>query len=86
MRKLILICLLALFCAPAFSAVTTTTSASGASATTVTLTPEQARQALQVLNDPKKRAQIEDTLNAIAAAGVLATPPAPASGASAAAA
>ncbi|ACC74389.1 mechanosensitive ion channel domain-containing protein [Paraburkholderia phymatum] len=86
MRKLLLICLLALFCAPAFSAVTATTSASGASATTVTLTPEQARQALQVLNDPKKRAQIEDTLNAIAAAGVLATPPAPASGASAAAA
>lgn len=86
MRKLLLICLLALFCAPAFSAVTATTSASGASATTVTLTPEQARQALQVLNDPKKRAQIEDTLTAIAAAGVLATPAAPASGASAAAA
>jgi small-conductance mechanosensitive channel len=86
MRKFLLICLLALFCAPAFSAVTATTSASGASATTVTLTPEQARQALQVLNDPKRRAQIEDTLTAIAAAGVLATPAAPASGASAAAA
>ncbi len=86
MRKLFLICLLALFCAPAFSAVTATTSASGASATTVTLTPDQARQALQVLNDPRKRAQIEDTLNAIAAAGVLATPAAPASGASSAAA
>ncbi|BCF99756.1 hypothetical protein PPGU19_043250 [Paraburkholderia sp. PGU19] len=86
MRKFLLICLLALFCAPAFSAVTATTSASGASATTVTLTPDQARQALQVLNDPKKRAQIEDTLTAIAAAGVLATPAAPASGASATAA
>lgn len=85
MRKFLLICLLALFCAPAFSAVTATTSASGASATTVTLTPDQARQALQVLNDPKKRAQIEDTLTAIAAAGVLATPAAAASGASAAA-
>ncbi|WP_091788496.1 mechanosensitive ion channel domain-containing protein [Paraburkholderia steynii] len=85
MRKFLLLCLLALFCAPAFSAVTATTSASGASATTVTLTPDQARQALQVLNDPKKRAQIEDTLTAIAAAGVLATPAAPASGASAAA-
>ncbi|AUT63812.1 mechanosensitive ion channel domain-containing protein [Paraburkholderia terrae] len=85
MRKFLLICLLALFCAPAFSAVTATTSASGASATTVTLTPDQARQALQVLNDPKKRAQIEDTLTAIAAAGVLATPAAPASGASSAA-
>ncbi len=86
MRKFLLLCLLALFCAPAFSAVTATTSASGASATTVTLTPDQARQALQVLNDPKKRAQIEDTLTAIAAAGVLATPAEPTSGASAAAA
>ncbi len=84
MRKFLLLCLLALFCAPAFSAVTATTSASGASATTVTLTPDQARQALQVLNDPKKRAQIEDTLTAIAAAGALATPAAPVSGASAA--
>ncbi|MFP3589673.1 mechanosensitive ion channel protein, partial [Paraburkholderia sp. SIMBA_055] len=35
---------------------------------------------------PQKRAQIEDTLTAIAAAGVLATPAAPASGASATAA
>ncbi|WP_109481404.1 mechanosensitive ion channel domain-containing protein [Paraburkholderia sp. C35] len=86
MRKFLVICLLALFCAPAFSAVTATTSASGASATTVTLTPDQARQALQVLNDPKKRAQIEDTLTAIAAAGVLATPDTPASAASATAA
>ncbi|MEM5436278.1 mechanosensitive ion channel domain-containing protein [Paraburkholderia diazotrophica] len=87
MRKFLLICLLALFSAPAFSAVTATT-ATGASATTVTLTPEQAREALAVLNDPKRRAQIEDTLTAIAAAGALATPaaPAPASGASAAAA
>jgi small-conductance mechanosensitive channel len=86
MRKFFLICLLALFCAPAFSAVTATTTASGASATTVTLTPDQARQALQVLSDPTKRAQIEDTLTAIAAAGVLATPDVPASGASATAA
>ncbi|ALL66647.1 Potassium efflux system KefA protein [Paraburkholderia caribensis MBA4] len=86
MRKFLLLCLLALFCAPAFSAVTATTSASGASATTVTLTPDQARQALQVLNDPKKRAQIEDTLTAIAAAGVLATPAAPVSDASVSAA
>ncbi|MBP0590020.1 mechanosensitive ion channel [Paraburkholderia sp. LEh10] len=85
MRKFLLFCLLALFSVPALSAVTETTSASGASATTVTLTPEQARQALLVLNDPKKRAQIEDTLNAIAAAGVLATP-APAEPASAASA
>ncbi|SIT37924.1 Potassium efflux system KefA protein [Paraburkholderia piptadeniae] len=88
MRKFLLICLLALFSVPAFSAVTAATTATAASATSVTLTPEQAREALSVLNDPKKRAQIEDTLTAIAAAGVLATPaaPAPASGASAAAA
>ncbi|HVW50041.1 MAG TPA: mechanosensitive ion channel domain-containing protein [Trinickia sp.] len=57
---------------------------------TVALSPEQAKHALQVLGDPKSRAQMEDTLRAIAAAGALATPPAasapaaaPASGASA---
>lgn len=56
---------------------------------TVALTPEQAKRALQVLGDPKSRAQMEDTLRAIAAAGALAMPPAsspaatPASGASA---
>lgn len=49
----------------------------------VALTPEQARSALQVLNDPKSRAQIEVTLRAIAAAGALSAPPA-ASGAGAA--
>lgn len=43
---------------------------------TVALTPEQAKHALQVLGDPKSRAQMEDTLRAIAAAGALATPPA----------
>jgi len=84
MRKLLLICLLALFSAPALPAVTATTTASGASSTNVTLTPEQARQALAVLNDPKRRAQIADTLTAIAAAGALATPAEPASAASAA--
>ena len=57
---------------------------------TVALSPEQAKHALQVLGDPKSRAQMEDTLRAIAAAGALASPPAastpaatPASGASA---
>ncbi|RKP47635.1 mechanosensitive ion channel domain-containing protein [Trinickia fusca] len=48
----------------------------------VALTPEQARRALQVLNDPKARAQLSDTLRAIAAAGALSAPPA--SGAAAA--
>jgi small-conductance mechanosensitive channel len=41
----------------------------------VVLTPDQAKHALQVLGDPKSRAQMEDTLRAIAAAGALATPP-----------
>lgn len=43
---------------------------------TVALTPDQAKHALQVLGDPKSRAQMEDTLRAIAAAGALAAPPA----------
>ncbi len=48
---------------------------------------DQARQALDVLNDPKRRAQIEDTLRAVAAAGALAAAPVPApAGASATAA
>jgi small-conductance mechanosensitive channel len=42
----------------------------------VSLTPEQARAALSVLNDPKRRAQVSDTLQAIAAAGALSAPPA----------
>ena len=49
----------------------------------VILTPEQAREALGVLNDPKRRTQVEDTLRAVAAAGALATPE-PASAASSA--
>lgn len=44
------------------------------SAAPVILTPAQARDALVVLNDPKRRAQVEDTLRAVAAAGALATP------------
>ncbi|WP_144109210.1 mechanosensitive ion channel family protein [Paraburkholderia sp. BCC1886] len=60
-------------------------SASKAAASAVTLTPDQARQALSVLNDPKRRAQVADTLQAIAAAGALSAPPAAATaGASAA--
>ncbi|WP_337689487.1 mechanosensitive ion channel family protein [Mycetohabitans sp. B46] len=55
------------------------TTAFGASATVetssaVALTPEQACIALQALNDPRRRAQFEDTLRAIAAAGALASP------------
>src|ERR1700712_558799 len=65
-----------------FAAVTPATPASAASGTAVTLTPDQARQALSVLNDPKRRAQVADTLQAIAAAGALSAPAA-ASGAAA---
>src|SRR5471030_456903 len=51
---------------------------------TVTLTPDQARAALTVLNDPARRSQIEYTLRAVAAAGALATPVQAAPGSSAA--
>ncbi|SAL11775.1 MscS mechanosensitive ion channel [Caballeronia terrestris] len=47
----------------------------------VSLTPQQARDALAVLNDPARRAQVADTLRAVAAAGALATPPQSASAA-----
>ena len=45
-----------------------------ASSPVPTLTPSQATTAIRVLNDPAQRAHLEDTLRAIAAAGVLATP------------
>ena len=92
MRKLLIVWLLILFAAPAVAATTQPATASAPPA--VTLTPDQARQALVVLNDPQRRAQIADTLHAIAAAGALSAPPAsapaatsapaPASGAAAA--
>ncbi|WXK34649.1 mechanosensitive ion channel (plasmid) [Mycetohabitans rhizoxinica] len=53
------------------------TPATPASNAVVALTPEQARAALQVLNDPRRRAQFQDTLRAIAAAGTLASPTVP---------
>lgn len=72
MRKLIVVWFLILFALSAFAAA----AKPAASATSaVTLTPEQARQALVVLNDPQRRAQIQDTLRAIAAAGALSAPP-----------
>ncbi|NPT33772.1 mechanosensitive ion channel family protein [Paraburkholderia xenovorans] len=79
MRKLFQACcfvLLALGVSPIFAAAAPASSASAASSPGVTLTPEQARQALAVLNDPKRRAQVADTLQAIAAAGALSAPPA----------
>ena len=73
MRKLLVVWLLILLAAPVFAA---STQPPAASTPAVTLTPDQARQALAVLNDPQRRAQIEDTLHAIAAAGALSAPPA----------
>ncbi|WP_025597520.1 mechanosensitive ion channel family protein [Burkholderia sp. WSM2230] len=89
MRKLLHACfvvLLTLGAPPVFAAVTPATPASAASGTAVTLTPDQARQALSVLNDPKRRAQVADTLQAIAAAGALSAPASAATPASAPAA
>ncbi|MFM0228322.1 hypothetical protein, partial [Paraburkholderia dipogonis] len=79
MRKLFQVwffVLLAFITAPVFAATAPATPASSASGVGVTLTPEQARQALAVLNDPKRRAQVADTLQAIAAAGARRAPPA----------
>ncbi|MEW6339483.1 MAG: mechanosensitive ion channel domain-containing protein [Pseudomonadota bacterium] len=70
MRKLLTVWFLILFAVPAFAAQTTPAASNAA----VTLTPEQAREALAVLSDPQRRAQIEDTLHAIAAAGALSAP------------
>jgi small-conductance mechanosensitive channel len=41
--------------------------------TPLTLTPDQARAALTVLNDPNRLAQVEDTLRAVAVGGALAS-------------
>ena len=84
MRKLLVVWLLILFAGPAFAASTQPAAASATPA--VTLTPDQARQALAVLNDPQRRAQIQVTLHAIAAAGALSAPPASAPAAASAAA
>ncbi|EDZ99372.1 conserved hypothetical protein, partial [Burkholderia sp. H160] len=73
MQKILSLCFFVLLlaaAAPTFAAVPQTTPAAPASAA-VSLTPQQARNALDVLNDPKRRAQVTDTLQAIAAAGAL---------------
>ncbi len=89
MRKLLhvwFLLVLVLGASPAFAGVAQPAPASAASGAAVTLTPEQARQALAVLNDPKRRAQVADTLQAIAAAGALSTPASAAAAASGASA
>ncbi|MFK4443921.1 small-conductance mechanosensitive channel [Caballeronia udeis] len=91
MRKIVLaivLFVLSVLSGALASAANAATSAAtpAADSSTVTLTPEQARAALAVLNDPVRRGQMEDTLRAVAAAGVLATPAQAASGSSAPAA
>ncbi|HEX7910222.1 MAG TPA: hypothetical protein VF534_19330, partial [Paraburkholderia sp.] len=65
MRKLFqiwILLLLALGASPVLAAAAQAAPEAPASGTAVTLTPEQARQALAVLNDPARRAQVADTL------------------------
>jgi moderate conductance mechanosensitive channel len=89
MRKLLITWFLIVLALPALAAAAPANAASPAAASAappVKLTPDQARQALDVLNDPQRRAQVTNTLHAIAAAGALAAPPVAASPASAASA
>jgi small-conductance mechanosensitive channel len=73
MRHLLIVSLLTL-CAPTMLASAQSSGAAVGPNPSTTLTPEQARDALQVLDDPHRRAQVEATLRAIAAAGALSTP------------
>ncbi|WP_412024939.1 mechanosensitive ion channel family protein [Burkholderia cepacia] len=92
MRHFLLGWLLAAVVSAAHAAAPAPAAASAASGTAPALTPQQAQQALTVLENPRERAQVETTLRAIAAVGVLSAPAvaasetAAASGASAAAA
>ncbi|WP_241300418.1 mechanosensitive ion channel family protein [Burkholderia stabilis] len=94
MRHFLLGWLLAAVVSAAHAAAPAPAAVSAASGTAPALTPQQARQALDVLENPRQRAQVETTLRAIAAVGVLSAPApvvaasdaAVASGASAAAA
>jgi len=92
MRYFLLGWLLAAVISAAHAAAPAPAAASAASGAVPALTPQQAQQALSVLQNPREREQVETTLRAIAAVGVLSTPAlaasgaAPASAASAAAA
>ncbi|WP_334034541.1 mechanosensitive ion channel family protein [Burkholderia cepacia] len=92
MRHILLGWLLAAVVTAAHAAAPAPAAASAASGTAPALTPQQAQQALNVLENPRDRAQVETTLRAIAAVGALSAPAvvasdaAAASGASAAAA
>ncbi|MCA8428572.1 mechanosensitive ion channel family protein [Burkholderia seminalis] len=84
MRHFLLGWLLAAVVSAAHAAAPAPAAASAASGTAPALTPQQAQQALNVLEKPRDRAQVETTLRAIAAVGVLSTPAAAASNAAAA--
>ncbi|KML37969.1 mechanosensitive ion channel protein [Burkholderia cepacia] len=92
MRHFLLGWLLAAVVSATHAAAPAPAAASAASGNAPALTPQQAQQALTVLENPRERAQVETTLRAIAAVGALSAPAvaasetAAASGASAAAA
>ncbi|CAN7571241.1 mechanosensitive ion channel family protein [Caballeronia sp. LjRoot31] len=91
MRKIVLVVFLFVLSVLSGTLASAANAAAGAASpalgsSSVTLTPEQARAALAVLNDPARRSQVEDTLRAVAAAGALSTPVQAASGSSAPAA
>ncbi|KVA10916.1 mechanosensitive ion channel protein [Burkholderia latens] len=81
MRHFLLGWLLAAVVSAAHAAAPAPAAASAASGAAPALTPQQAQQALSVLQNPRERQQVETTLRAIAAVGVLSTPALPASGA-----
>ncbi|TGN98513.1 mechanosensitive ion channel domain-containing protein [Burkholderia sp. USMB20] len=74
MRYFLLGWLLAAVVSAAHAAAPAPAAASAASGAVPALTPQQAQQALSVLQNPRERQQVETTLRAIAAVGVLSTP------------
>ncbi|MCA8157563.1 mechanosensitive ion channel protein [Burkholderia contaminans] len=86
MRHFLLGWLLAAVVSAAHAAAPGPAAVSAASGTAPALTPQQAQQALNVLENPRDRAQVETTLRAIAAVGALSAPAIAASDAAAASA
>ena len=86
MRHFLLGWLLAAVVSAAHATAPAPAAASAASATAPALTPQQAQQALNVLENPRDRAQVETTLRAISAVGALSAPAIAASDAAAASA
>ncbi|WP_176045965.1 mechanosensitive ion channel domain-containing protein [Burkholderia sp. BCC1644] len=84
MRHFLLGWLLAAVVSAAHAAAPVPAAASAATGTKPALTPQQAQQALDVLENPRERAQVETTLRAIAAVGALSAPAVAASEAAAA--